>query len=117
MTSLERWTRAALLARSHLDPRRDRRPAQAHAGRPAPWWFWAQPPGRRRTWSRFGVRVPGGADRDGVFAGLIFARSQQPVGIQSAILSLGWPLLYLITDTQTMFMICEVLRRQWGFTV
>ena len=46
-----------------------------------------------------------------VFAGLILAWSQQPVGVQSAILSLGWPLLYLITVTQTMFMIRKVLRR------
>ncbi|WP_165839344.1 hypothetical protein [Klenkia marina] len=38
-------------------------------------------------------------------------------GIQSAILSVGWPVLYLITVLQTLFMIKELVRRQRGFTV
>src|SRR3978361_2558692 len=49
------------------------------------------------------------------FAVLIFAWSQQSIGIQSAILSVGWPMLYLITVLQTLFMIKKILRRQRGF--
>jgi len=48
---------------------------------------------------------------------LIFAWSQQSVGIQSAILSIGWPVLYLVTVLQTMFMVKKLIRRQRGFTV
>jgi cellulose synthase/poly-beta-1,6-N-acetylglucosamine synthase-like glycosyltransferase len=51
------------------------------------------------------------------FAVLIFAWSQQSVGIQSAILSIGWPVLYLITVLQTVFMLKKLVRRQRGFTV
>jgi len=51
------------------------------------------------------------------FGILIFAWGQQSVGVQSAILSLGWPILYLITITQTLFMIRKFIRRQRGFTV
>jgi biofilm PGA synthesis N-glycosyltransferase PgaC len=51
------------------------------------------------------------------FAVLIYAWSQQSVAVQSAILSIGWPVLYLITVLQTIFMVKKVLRRQRGFTV
>jgi hypothetical protein len=51
------------------------------------------------------------------FAVLIFAWSQQSVGVQSAILSIGWPVLYLITVLQTIFMVKKLVRRQRGFTV
>ena len=51
------------------------------------------------------------------FAVLIFAWSQQSVGVQSAILSVGWPLLYLVTVLQTLFMAKKLIRRQRGFTV
>jgi cellulose synthase/poly-beta-1,6-N-acetylglucosamine synthase-like glycosyltransferase len=52
-----------------------------------------------------------------VFAVLIFAWSQQTIGVQAAILSLGWPMLYLITVVQTLFMLRKMMRRQRGFTV
>ena len=51
------------------------------------------------------------------FVVLIFAWSQQSVGIQSAILSIGWPVLYLVTVLQTLFMVKKLVRRQRGFTV
>jgi biofilm PGA synthesis N-glycosyltransferase PgaC len=51
------------------------------------------------------------------FGVLIFAWSQQSVGVQSAILSIGWPVLYLVTVLQTLFMIKKLVRRQRGFTV
>ncbi|MFQ1002990.1 glycosyltransferase family 2 protein [Modestobacter sp. SSW1-42] len=51
------------------------------------------------------------------FAVLIFAWSQQSVGVQSAILSIGWPVLYLVTVLQTIFMLKKLVRRQRGFTV
>jgi biofilm PGA synthesis N-glycosyltransferase PgaC len=52
-----------------------------------------------------------------VFVVLIFAWSQQSVNVQSAILSIGWPVLYLITVLQTLFMLKKLVRRQRGFTV
>jgi len=51
------------------------------------------------------------------FAVLIFAWGHQSVGIQSAILSIGWPVLYLVTVLQTLFMVKKLVRRQRGFTV
>jgi cellulose synthase/poly-beta-1,6-N-acetylglucosamine synthase-like glycosyltransferase len=51
------------------------------------------------------------------FLVLIYAWSQQSVGVQSAILSIGWPVLYLVTVLQTLFMIKKLFRRQRGFTV
>jgi poly-beta-1,6-N-acetyl-D-glucosamine synthase len=51
------------------------------------------------------------------FVVLIFAWSQQSVGVQSAILSIGWPVLYLVTVLQTLFMVKKLVRRQRGFTV
>jgi poly-beta-1,6-N-acetyl-D-glucosamine synthase len=51
------------------------------------------------------------------FVVLIFAWSQQSIGVQSAILSIGWPVLYLLTVLQTIFMLKKLVRRQRGFTV
>jgi cellulose synthase/poly-beta-1,6-N-acetylglucosamine synthase-like glycosyltransferase len=51
------------------------------------------------------------------FAVLIFAWSQQSVQLQSAILSIGWPVLYLLTVLQTVFMLKKLVRRQRGFQV
>jgi cellulose synthase/poly-beta-1,6-N-acetylglucosamine synthase-like glycosyltransferase len=51
------------------------------------------------------------------FAVLIFAWSQQAVNVQSAILSVGWPMLYMITVSQTLFMLRKLVRRQRGFQV
>ncbi|MGY1605384.1 glycosyltransferase family 2 protein [Geodermatophilus sp. SYSU D00815] len=51
------------------------------------------------------------------FVVLILAWNQQSVGVQSAILSIGWPVLYLITVLQTLFMVKKLVRRQRGFTV
>jgi hypothetical protein len=52
-----------------------------------------------------------------VLAGGIFAWTQQSVGVQSAILSLGWPMLYLATIAQTVFMLRKLVRRHRGFSV
>ena len=52
-----------------------------------------------------------------IFLVLIFAWSHQSVSVQSAILSIGWPVLYLITVLQTLFMVKKLVRRQRGFTV
>jgi cellulose synthase/poly-beta-1,6-N-acetylglucosamine synthase-like glycosyltransferase len=52
-----------------------------------------------------------------VMGGAIFAWTQQSVGVQSAILSLGWPLLYLATIAQTVFMLRKLVRRHRGFAV
>lgn len=51
------------------------------------------------------------------FAVLIYAWTQQSIQIQAAILSLGWPLLYLVTILQTLFMLRKLVRRQRGMTV
>ncbi|WP_250033305.1 glycosyltransferase family 2 protein [Paractinoplanes maris] len=52
-----------------------------------------------------------------VMGGAIFAWTQQSVGVQSAILSLGWPLLYIATIAQTVFMLRKLVRRHRGFAV
>ena len=52
-----------------------------------------------------------------VLGGAIYAWSQQSVGVQSAILSLGWPVLYLATIAQTVFMLRKLVRRHRGFSV
>jgi hypothetical protein len=52
-----------------------------------------------------------------VFAVLIYAWTRQDIHIQSAILSIGWPILYLVTILQTLFMIKKLTRRQRGFRV
>ena len=52
-----------------------------------------------------------------VVGGAIYAWSQQSIGVQSAILSLGWPVLYLATIAQTVFMLRKLFRRHRGFQV
>ncbi|MCM4084730.1 glycosyltransferase family 2 protein [Paractinoplanes hotanensis] len=52
-----------------------------------------------------------------VMGGAIFAWTQQSVGVQSAILSLGWPLLYIATIAQSVFMLRKLVRRHRGFAV
>ncbi|WP_306204042.1 glycosyltransferase family 2 protein [Actinoplanes sp. RD1] len=52
-----------------------------------------------------------------VLGGAIYAWTQQSVAVQSAILSLGWPILYLATIAQTVFMLRKLVRRHRGFAV
>jgi hypothetical protein len=52
-----------------------------------------------------------------ISVGLIAAWLQQPVDLQSAILSVGWPVLYITTMVQTAFMLRKALRRHRGFHV
>lgn len=52
-----------------------------------------------------------------VVGGAMYAWFQQSAGIQSAILSLGWPVLYITTIVMTLFMVRKTLRRHRGFTV
>ncbi|MFC3741270.1 glycosyltransferase family 2 protein [Paractinoplanes deccanensis] len=52
-----------------------------------------------------------------ILGGAIYAWSQQSVGVQSAILSLGWPILYIATIAQTVFMLRKLFRRHRAFTV
>ena len=52
-----------------------------------------------------------------VMGGAIYAWSQQSVSVQSAILSLGWPVLYIATIAQTVFMLRKLVRRHRGFMV
>jgi cellulose synthase/poly-beta-1,6-N-acetylglucosamine synthase-like glycosyltransferase len=50
-------------------------------------------------------------------ATLYFAWTQQTDTMQYAILSIGWPLLYLFTILQTAFMAKKLFRRHKGFTL
>ncbi len=52
-----------------------------------------------------------------VVAGMIYAWLQLPVGLQSGILSVGWPVLYITTMVQTTFMLRKTLRGHRGFHV
>ncbi len=52
-----------------------------------------------------------------IFTVLIVAWENQSVHIQSATLSIGWPVLYLVTVLQTIFMLRKLIRRRRGFTV
>ncbi|WP_328460937.1 glycosyltransferase family 2 protein [Actinoplanes sp. NBC_00393] len=52
-----------------------------------------------------------------VMGGATYAWTQQSVAIQSAILSLGWPILYIATIAQTVFMLRKLVRRHRGFAV
>ncbi|MEU8812990.1 glycosyltransferase family 2 protein [Actinoplanes sp. NPDC048796] len=52
-----------------------------------------------------------------VLGGATYAWSQQSVSVQSAILSLGWPILYIATIAQTVFMMRKLFRRHRGFAV
>jgi biofilm PGA synthesis N-glycosyltransferase PgaC len=49
-------------------------------------------------------------------ATVLYAWLQQPVAIQSAILSIGWPALYIATVVQTVVMLRKVFRKHRGFT-
>lgn len=53
----------------------------------------------------------------GVVSGAMYAWFQQSAAIQSAILSLGWPILYITTIAMTLIMVRKALRRHHGFTV
>ncbi|WAP50421.1 glycosyltransferase family 2 protein [Arthrobacter sp. ATA002] len=50
-------------------------------------------------------------------AGLVYAWAQLPVQLQSDILAIGWPVLYITTMVQTAFMLRKALRRHRGFRV
>jgi hypothetical protein len=52
-----------------------------------------------------------------VFGVLIFAWSRQSIDVKSTILSVGWPVLYVVTILQTVFMLKKLFRRQRGFSV
>lgn len=52
-----------------------------------------------------------------IVAGMTFAWLQCPVPLQSAILSIGWPILYITTMVQTTFMLRKTLRSHRGFHV
>ncbi|HSY16526.1 MAG TPA: glycosyltransferase [Jatrophihabitantaceae bacterium] len=51
-----------------------------------------------------------------VFSVLIYTWSRQSVSLQSSSLAIGWPILYLITILQTIFMLRKFIRRHRGFT-
>ncbi|CAM3158046.1 Poly-beta-1,6-N-acetyl-D-glucosamine synthase [Arthrobacter ulcerisalmonis] len=50
-----------------------------------------------------------------VAAGVVFAWLEMPVDLRSAILSIGWPILYITTMVQTVFMLRKTLRSHRGF--
>jgi poly-beta-1,6-N-acetyl-D-glucosamine synthase len=52
-----------------------------------------------------------------VFGVLIFTWSRQSIDVKSTILSVGWPVLYVVTILQTVFMLKKLVRRQRGFSV
>jgi poly-beta-1,6-N-acetyl-D-glucosamine synthase len=52
-----------------------------------------------------------------IFTVLVIAWQHQSASVQSAILSVGWPVLYLVTVIQTLFMIRKLIRRQRAFSV
>lgn len=52
-----------------------------------------------------------------VVAAAMYAWFQQTAAVQSAILALGWPALYITTIVMTLLMLRKVLRRQHGYTV
>ncbi len=52
-----------------------------------------------------------------VFGVLIFTWSRQSIDVKSTILSVGWPVLYVVTISQTVFMLKKLIRRQRGFSV
>ena len=52
-----------------------------------------------------------------ISAGLAFAWLQLPVALQSGILSIGWPVLYITTMVQTAFMLRKTLRNHHGYHV
>ncbi len=52
-----------------------------------------------------------------VVGGAMYAWFQQTAAVQSAILSLGWPVLYITTLVMTLLMLRKVVRRHRGFSV
>jgi cellulose synthase/poly-beta-1,6-N-acetylglucosamine synthase-like glycosyltransferase len=50
-----------------------------------------------------------------IAGGMIFAWLQMSVDLRSAILSIGWPILYITTMVQTVFMLRKALRGHRGF--
>jgi biofilm PGA synthesis N-glycosyltransferase PgaC len=50
-----------------------------------------------------------------IAGGMIFAWLQMSVDLRSAILSIGWPILYTTTMVQTVFMLRKALRGHRGF--
>lgn len=52
-----------------------------------------------------------------IIAGLTFAWLNLPDSLQSAVLAIGWPILYITTLVQTLFMLRKALRRHRGFKV
>ena len=52
-----------------------------------------------------------------IAAGLTFAWLNLPSNLQSAVLAIGWPILYITTLVQTTFMLRKALRRHHGFKV
>ncbi|KNC18694.1 glycosyl transferase [Arthrobacter sp. RIT-PI-e] len=52
-----------------------------------------------------------------VAAGLVFTWLRLPVDIQSGILAVGWPILYITTMVQTTFMLRKTLRSHRGYHV
>ena len=48
-------------------------------------------------------------------ATLMLAWTQQTAQVQYSILSLGWPLLYMVTVIQSLFMLRKLMRRHRGF--
>ncbi|WP_205754597.1 glycosyltransferase [Pseudarthrobacter sp. NamB4] len=52
-----------------------------------------------------------------ISGGVVFAWLQMSVDLRSAILSIGWPILYITTMVQTVFMLRKALRGHRGFHV
>jgi cellulose synthase/poly-beta-1,6-N-acetylglucosamine synthase-like glycosyltransferase len=50
-----------------------------------------------------------------LFVSMALAWSQMDVEVQSTVLGIGWPILYVITIMQTLFMLKKVIRRHRGF--
>jgi cellulose synthase/poly-beta-1,6-N-acetylglucosamine synthase-like glycosyltransferase len=52
-----------------------------------------------------------------IFGALIFTWFQLPILVQTSILWIGWPFLYIVTILQTAWMIKKLLRRQRNYKV
>jgi poly-beta-1,6-N-acetyl-D-glucosamine synthase len=50
-----------------------------------------------------------------LFASLGFAWTHMDIDVKSTVVGVGWPILYVVTIMQTLFMIKKVLRRHRGF--
>ncbi|MCW2525873.1 MAG: glycosyl transferase family 2 [Pseudonocardiales bacterium] len=51
-----------------------------------------------------------------LFVSAFFAWKQMDVDVKSTVLGIGWPILYVITIMQTLFMLKKVVRRHRGFS-